>query len=106
MIAKLICRDGSPHHILVNKIMDYSLEHFWNYGILVAEEMENRDYRCHFDLFDSWFREDYTFVQFENLFKNWHNERYFNQCFYNLQEKYDCGGITDDEWNLIMEVAK
>lgn len=26
----------------------------------------------------------------------WHNDRYFLQCFYNLQEKHDCGGITEN----------
>jgi Pyrimidine dimer DNA glycosylase. len=28
-------------------------------------------------------------------------ERYLKQCLYNLQEKYDCGGITLEEWSLI-----
>lgn len=32
----------------------------------------------------------------------WHNDRYFLQCFYNLQEKHDCGGITDKEWCKIV----
>lgn len=26
----------------------------------------------------------------------------FLQCFYNLQEKHDCGGITDKEWCKIV----
>lgn len=26
------------------------------------------------------------------------NERYLKQCYYNLQEKYDCGGISKEEW--------
>lgn len=32
------------------------------------------------------------------LFEGWHNERYLKQCYYNLQEKYDCGGISKEEW--------
>lgn len=30
-----------------------------------------------------------------------HNNRYLKQCYYNLQEKYDRGIITSEEWNLI-----
>ena len=35
------------------------------------------------------------------LFKNWHNQSYLTQCYFNLQEKRDCGGVTEDEWKLI-----
>lgn len=42
-----------------------------------------------------------TFIPFEELFFNWHNERYLKQNLYNLQEKYDCGGISKDEWKVI-----
>jgi len=34
-----------------------------------------------------------------------HNDRYLKQCFYNLQEKYDRGIITDEEWNEILYPA-
>ena len=36
------------------------------------------------------------------LFYNFHNERYLKQCLYSFQEKYDCGMLTDDEWNKIV----
>lgn len=36
--------------------------------------------------------------------KDWHNERYFLQCFYNLQEKYDCGGILEEDWQKIYKL--
>ena len=35
------------------------------------------------------------------LFHNWHNYHYLTQCYYNLQEKYECGGMTADEWKPI-----
>ena len=35
------------------------------------------------------------------LFEAWHDKRYLLQCFYNLQEKFDCGGLTPDEWKLV-----
>ena len=28
--------------------------------------------------------------------------KYLKQCLYNLQEKYDCGGISDEEWLKII----
>ena len=34
----------------------------------------------------------------EDLFADWHNDRYLTQCYYNLQEKWDRGGIPFDEW--------
>lgn len=33
-----------------------------------------------------------------------HDERYLKQCFYNLQEKYDRGIITKDEYLKVLEV--
>ena len=40
-------------------------------------------------------------VQKSDLFENWHNDRYLAQCYYNLQEKFDCGGIEAADWNII-----
>ena len=34
----------------------------------------------------------------DKLFEDWHNHRYLKQCLYNLEEKYDCGGISREEW--------
>ena len=51
-----------------------------------------KDYLCSFDT-DSY--------QIEDIYRDWHNDRYLKQCYHNLQEKYDCGGITKDEWNII-----
>ena len=30
-----------------------------------------------------------------------HNDKYLKQCYYNLQEKYDRGIITKEEWQKI-----
>lgn len=40
------------------------------------------------------------------LYQMWHNDRYLKQCLYNLQEKYDCGGIPEREWKVIEDVFK
>lgn len=37
------------------------------------------------------------FIPLEELFPGWHNDRYLEQCYFNLEEKYDCGGV-DEEW--------
>ena len=34
------------------------------------------------------------------------NDRYLLQCFYNLQEKFDCGGIDPTDWKRIVEKVK
>ena len=38
------------------------------------------------------------YIDESEIFKDWHNTRYLRQCLYNLQEKYDCGGISKEEW--------
>ena len=30
------------------------------------------------------------------------NDRYLTQCYYNLQEKYDRGGIPEAEWQKVV----
>lgn len=103
-IARNIAVNGTPNHLLVNKIMDYPKWHFSAYAITVAKEMENRGYKVDrykfFKWFDKW--DEGTVkthdIASEELFKGWHNDRYFRQCFYNLQEKYDCEGISFEDW--------
>lgn len=107
LIAKSIVTKGKPNHLLVNRIMDYPINHFFYYGRLIELEMTKRGYKIDSDKFDNWFRDDngaipYPYPKYSDLFRDWHNGRYYMQCFYNLQEKYDCGGITKEEWKLIV----
>ena len=44
---------------------------------------------------------DYQKIPHKEIFGNWHNNRYYEQCYYNLQEKYDCGGILSMSWERI-----
>lgn len=103
LIAKSIKENGTPNHILVNRIMDYPIEHFYAYVCLVKDEIENRGYKCDFSRFSKWIDidENHNTITMEELFKDWHNYRYLKQCLYNLQEKYDCKGISKDEWKSI-----
>jgi len=101
LIAKNIAEKGSPNHILVNRIMDYPIEHFTTYAWLVRSEMVKRGYKVDYLKFHKWFL-IHNRVDFEELFKDWHNERYLTQCLFNLQEKFDCGGIPKEEWEKIV----
>lgn len=99
-IARNISVNGTPNHLLVNKVLNYPINHFYTYAMLVALEMQNRNYSVDRQRFKKWF-DDINMIDYENIFDGWHNERYWLQCYYNLQEKYDCGGISEEEWKGI-----
>lgn len=106
-IARNIAVNGTPNHLLVNKVMDYPMSHFKRYTSLIAREMERRGYNCERDKFTKWYiGSNNEFVSYIELFSGWHNIRYLRQCYYNLEEKYDCGGISEDEWHPIKERFK
>lgn len=102
-IASNIVNKGTPNHMLVNKVLKYHMSHLYSYGCLVSAEMIRRGYKCDFEKFGRYFTypHETKIVDVSELFKDWHNGRYLKQCYYNLQEKYDCGGITEQEWKLI-----
>ena len=102
-IARNIAVNGTPNHILVNKIMDYPYSHLNTYTLEVYREMIKRGYKCDWEKYDKW-RANKTITDINDCFTDWHNTRYLNQCFYNLQEKYDCGGITKEEYHRIYTV--
>lgn len=111
-IARNIAMIGTPNHILVNKIMDYPISHFYTYSELVLDEMRKRGFsttitaKKKFDEFIEKIDKNYKdYVSYEELFYNWHNDKYFWQCLYNLEEKYDCGGITEEEKKAIDDIA-
>lgn len=111
-IAKNIATKGTPNHILVNKVLDYPLGHFSYYIDLVIREMNKRNYKIkresyinlirNLDDAREHFADGYTDLN-TVIFDGWHNDRYLKQCYYNLQEKFDCGGISLKEWHPIFE---
>lgn len=103
-IAKNIATKGTPNHILVNKILNYPICNFSSYARLVIDEMRKRGYKVS-DYAENTFGyyihiageklDDFNFnsnLHPDYIFSDWHNDRYYVQCFFNLQEKYDCGG--------------
>lgn len=108
-IAKNIATKGTPNHLLVNKVMIYPVSHFSRYCSLVFNEMKKRGYKIGNKALND-LNENICIVAerqgtdiTQGIFDGWHNERYFWQCYYNLQEKFDCGGITIEEWQKIEE---
>lgn len=107
-IAGSIKKNGTPNHLLVNKIMDYPISHFISYSLMVEAEMRRRGYRTMQSVKDKIVSLDpkYFLIYKDDLFLGWHNARYLKQCFCNLEEKYDCGGITREDWKLIVHCAQ
>jgi uncharacterized protein (TIGR02328 family) len=109
------------NHATVNRVKDYKIEHFAAYCDLVREEFKERNFTIGTNTIDKLNNDiDYSnlvyevkeiqdedsklklvLVDNERLFKNFHNERYLIQCLYSFQEKYDCGMLSDDEWDKI-----
>lgn len=98
----------TPNHILVNRIMDYPLEHFVTFTKLVLLEMGSRGYKPNPARFFSWISANDCIPMTKNqiLFPDWHNDIYLRQCLYNLEEKAICGGIPTEEWQRIYEKFK
>lgn len=97
-IARNVAINGTPNHILVNKILDYPESQFNVYALAVRNEMLKRGYKCDWNRFIKWrINRNYEW-DLKEIFRYWHNIRYLKQNYYNLMEKYDCGGITKTEW--------
>lgn len=70
------------------------------YVLDVIDEMEKRNIKYK----EKYYEEINKFCDGYNaLIYPEHNERYLTQCYYNLQEKYDRGIITKEEWLKIEE---
>ena len=108
-IARRIAVQGTPKEALVNRIMDYPIEHFWAYARLVIFEMLQRGtYACDWYEFGKWCDAMGSFpekieVTFDDIFHDWHTDHYFWQCYHNLEEQYDCGLIRDDDWEAMCD---
>ena len=110
-LAKL----GTPEHILVNRILEYPIDHFYSYTeLLVLPEIRRRGYRISFDAWNKFAenlnifsgKEIYEMVGYNELFQGWHSTRYLQQCILNLEEKYDVGGIDLKDWYKIVNKVK
>lgn len=108
-IARNIAEKGTPNHLLVNRVVDYPIDHLYSYCRLIQIEMIKRHYKCDFSKVYPYL---YMIkglllnkVKYEDIFNHWHDNQYLRQCFYNLQEKFDVGGMTDEEYDAIHKLV-
>lgn len=107
-IAGNILTKGTPNHILVNKVMDYPLAHFVTYASMVRKEMTRRGYKTMDKVWDkiASVTNDKTIVSTEDIYSSWMDYTYYVICYYNLYEKYLCGGISQADWDRIDQNGK
>ena len=105
-IAGAIQKSGTPNHMLVNFVLDYDYDHFISYAYYLRQEMTKRGYRTMNSVWEKiiLLKPDYNILPLKDVYPNKMDSRYFNQCYYNLQEKYDCGGIDEDSWSKINNI--
>jgi uncharacterized protein (TIGR02328 family) len=101
---------GTLKHRLVSYVMDHNKEYFMQYVAHIDSEMtmrgikhQNKYYNeilefCEEDFDDN---EKYKEMPYPE-----HNNRYLLQCYYNLEEKYDRGIISFDEFQKIQKIMK
>ena len=106
-IAKAVKDNGTPNHILVNFVTEYSVDHLINYSLLIREEMTKRGYRTMQSVEDKIVSLNlkYRKMKIEDIYSEKMNNIYLKICLYNLYEKYLCGGISQEEFDKIQEVA-
>lgn len=110
-IASNIKNKGTPNHLLVNKVTQFPESHLYTFASMVFEELLKRGFSLNWQAFERHLQDktQIHFVSFEDLFNtqdlHWHTPRYFWQCYYNLEEKFDCGGIKPAEWVAIYNLA-
>lgn len=108
-ISKLV-RNIGEYGILgdavIREVIDYPVEEFLGYCKLVSDELEKRGYKMDIMKLHNQMCSPVTFwnmkVNSETpLFRDWHNDQYLVQCFYILQEQYDRGEISTEDWTSI-----
>ena len=105
-IAGSIQQKGTPNHILVNFVLDYDFDHFINYAAKVRSEMTKRGYRTMDSVWNkiTSLKPNYNQLPHHEIYKYKMNPEYFKICYWNLKEKYLCGGIKQEDWKKINQL--
>ena len=105
-IAGAIQKNGTPNHLLVNFVLEYDYDHFISYAYYVRKEMTSRGYRTMDSVWNKIIalKPNYTLLPLNDLYERKMNLTYANICYFNLFEKWLCGGISDEDWNKIAEL--
>ena len=115
-IAKNIADKGTPNHLLVNEVLNYPCIHFTAYANMVLKEMNKRGYKVNEKSYlnfcenirkgNLYFRDKYNNSVIIDNQVLWHDDIYLQICLYNLYEKALCGGMSNNEWQLIEDEFK
>lgn len=105
-IKGAIDKNGTPNHRLVNKVLKYNIQDFKNYTACVVCELKKRKIKYSNSKWEEI--RDWDSPHFNNdryfgakYYIGWHEGRYLTQCYFNLQEKMDCGIVSETAWNKI-----
>lgn len=105
LIESEIVKNGFVNHILVD-FVNNDKGSLLLYHMRVMHEMCRRGYRVGISSID-WANKFRDTLDLDNMplyiFEKKFNHRYMLQCLYNLQEKYDAGGVSKAEWGLIVK---
>ena len=104
-IAGSIQKKGTPNHILVNFVLDYDYDDFINYSAIIRKEMTKRGYKTMDSVWNKIvsLKPNYIKKDLKDIYPEKMNDEYFEICYWNLREKYLCGGIKNEDWLKIQE---
>jgi len=96
-IAGAIQKNGTPNHILVNFVLDYDYDHLISYAYYLRQEMTKRGYRTMSNVWEKIvsLKPNYNLLPIDEVYKNRMDNLYLIICFYNLYEKFMCGGFSE-----------
>lgn len=117
MIAGSLAKKGTPNHLLVNQVVDYTCQDFSEYCIELMVEREKRGFkttqRAYDNLFDNIeIAKDNNYFSSEliqevrNEYEDWFDEEYLAIQYFNLREKWRRGGVSDEDWQKFDEYAR
>lgn len=104
-IAGAIQKNGTPNHILVNFVLDYDYDNFISYAAEVREELADRGCRTMIAVWNkiTSLKEDWKRIPLHSIYIEKMDNKYLTICYYNLYEKYLCGGINQKDWDNIFK---
>ncbi len=106
-IKRTILKGKEVEDKIVSVALDYDTLHLMTYSNLVKNEIEKRKHvistKLHKEFYQWCIKNSHTGlayeIEYDRLFKDWHNDRYLKQCYYTMQELYDRDCITKEEWD-------
>ena len=107
LIGKNLFEKGTPNHIIVNRVIPFYPDGFAKYCKLLVDEIRKRGYNVadktieKLNVYCKQNIEEISVSENDCIFEGFHNDRYLRHCFNNLEEKYDCGIVPEDEWKKL-----